>query len=90
MIMTQHPDYTAYRDTVAAVFDEWRTAHRPYLLAIDAQTKPHELISLRQRWHPLHPSLCLLWVATLSRQGVTPKLSHPCGGVWWMLTSHKI
>ncbi|BBL68143.1 type I restriction-modification system subunit M [Methanoculleus chikugoensis] len=39
-----HPEFSAYAARVAAVFDEWRTAHEPRLWALDAGAKPREVV----------------------------------------------
>lgn len=42
--LQQHPDFVAQTTAYHAHFDEWKTKVRPVLEAIDADTKPKELI----------------------------------------------
>ncbi len=42
--LQKHPEFAAYTASVTAVFDQWRDAHRPCLLALDRGDSPRELI----------------------------------------------
>jgi len=43
--LQDHPEFAAYTANVTAVFDQWRDAHRPRLLALDRGDSPRALIN---------------------------------------------
>jgi len=42
--LRDHPEFAAYTEAISAIFDQWRDAHRPRLMALTTGDHPRDLI----------------------------------------------